>query len=138
MIHASADENAELLWGLRGGGGNFGVVTRLEFRLYPLERVVGGRLVYSGAGVHEALRYFRDVVARSPRDLSCQAELSVNESLAPTLVVAPCYTGPDADPEALRALRSAPGLVDDSTTAVLFVLLAFVSYMRWKVKPILP
>jgi FAD/FMN-containing dehydrogenase len=114
VIHASADENTELLWGLRGGGGNFGVVTGLEFRLYPLERVVGGRLVYSGAGVREALRRFRDLVARSPRDLSCQAELSLDESLAPTLVVAPCYTGPNADPEDLRTLRAAPGLVDDS------------------------
>ena len=88
------------------------MVTRLEFRLYPLERVVGGRLVYSGAGVREALRRFRDVVARSPRDLSCQAELSVDESLTPTLMIAPCYTGPKADPEDLKALRTAPGLVE--------------------------
>ena len=93
MIHASADENAELLWGLRGGGGNFGVATRLEFRLHPLERVVGGRLMYSGAGVREALRRFRDVVARSPRDLSCQAVLAVDESLAPALVVAAVLHG---------------------------------------------
>jgi FAD/FMN-containing dehydrogenase len=114
VIHASADENADLLWGLRGGGGNFGVVTRLEFRLHPLERVVGGRLVYKGEGIRQALRRFRDLAARSPRDLSCQAELSVDESLAPTLVVAPCYTGSDAEPEELRALRVAPGLVDDS------------------------
>jgi FAD/FMN-containing dehydrogenase len=113
VIHASADENADLLWGLRGGGGNFGVVTRLEFRLHPLEHVVGGLVVYSGAGVREALRRFREVAARSPRDLSCQAVLSVDASLAPTLVLAPCYTGSDADPEELRALRAAPGLVED-------------------------
>ena len=92
VIYASADENADLLWGLRGGGGNFGVVTRLEFRLHPLERVVGGALMYSGEGVREALRRFRDVAARSPRDLSCQATLTVDELLAPVLIVVPCYT----------------------------------------------
>jgi FAD/FMN-containing dehydrogenase len=113
VIHASADENADLLWGLRGGGGNFGVVTRLEFRLHPLERVVGGRLVYRGAGVREALLRFRDVVTHSPRDLSCQVSLAIDESLVPTLEIVPCYTGPDADPAELRALRSAPGLNED-------------------------
>ena len=113
VIHAGEDENAELLWGLRGGGGNFGVVTRLEFRLHPLERVVGGRLTYRGPDVREVLRRYREVVARSPRNLSCQAELSVDEALAPVLVVAPCYTGSGADPVELRALRSTPGLVDD-------------------------
>jgi FAD/FMN-containing dehydrogenase len=113
VIHTSADENADLLWGLRGGGGNFGVVTRLEFRLHPLERVVGGLLRYSGNGIRDALRRFRDLAARSPRDHSCQAVLSVDESLAPTLVLAPCYTRSDADPEELRALRAAPGLVED-------------------------
>ncbi len=121
VIHASADENAELLWGLRGGGGNFGVVTRLEFRLHPLERVVGGLLVYRGEGVREAFRHFRDLVARSPRDLSCQVVISVDHSLAPSLVVAPCYTGSDADPKELRALRSAPGLVDDGLHAHTFL-----------------
>jgi FAD/FMN-containing dehydrogenase len=113
LVHTSADENPDLLWGLRGGGGNFGVVTRLDFRLHPLERVVGGTFTYSGAGVREALHRFRDVVADSPRDLSCQVSLSVDESLAPALVVVPCYTGSDADPAELRALRSAPGLIDD-------------------------
>jgi FAD/FMN-containing dehydrogenase len=121
VIHASANENADLLWGLRGGGGNFGVVTRLEFRLHPLERVVGGLLVYRGEGVREALRRFRDLAARSPRDLSCQVVISVDHSLAPSLVVAPCYTGSDADPKELRALRSAPGLVDDGLRAHTFL-----------------
>jgi len=121
VIHTSADEHADLLWGLRGGGGNFGVVTRLEFRLHPLERVVGGLLVYRGPGVRAALRRFRDVAAGSPRDLSCQAQLSVDASLAPELVVAPCYTGADADPAELRALHAAPGLVDDSVRAHTFL-----------------
>jgi FAD/FMN-containing dehydrogenase len=121
VIHASSDENGDLLWGLRGGGGNFGVATRLEFRLHPLDRVVGGLFSYGGDGVREALRRFRDVVARSPRSVTCQAGLSVDESLAPTLVVAPCYTGLDADPEELAALRSAPGLVDDGVRAHTFM-----------------
>jgi FAD/FMN-containing dehydrogenase len=113
VVHAGLDGHAELLWALRGGGGNFGVATRLEFRLHPLDRVIGGQLAYRGKGVREALRRFRDVVAGSPADLSCQAILGVDEALEPALVVAPCYSGPDSDPAELRALRSAPGLVDD-------------------------
>jgi FAD/FMN-containing dehydrogenase len=113
QVRASEDENADLLWGLRGGGGNFGVATRLEFQLHPLERVLGGRLVYSGKGVSEALRGFRDLALRSPRDLSCGALLMVDESMEPLLIVAPCYTGPDAEPEELGALRAAAGLLDD-------------------------
>ncbi len=113
VVQASEHENAELLWGLRGGGGNFGVATRLDFRLQPLERVVGGRLLYRGPGVREALRRFREVVGRSPGDLSCQAILGVDESATPTLVVAPCYTGTGVDPEPLAALRSPPGLAQD-------------------------
>ena len=112
-VRAGEDGDGELLWGLRGGGGNFGVATRLEFRLHPVTRVVGGRLAYLGDGVGEALRVFRGIVAESPRDLSCAAELGLAESLEPALVIAPCYTGTERDPDALRALRAAPGLVDD-------------------------
>ncbi len=121
VIHAGPDENAELLWGLRGGGGNFGVATRLEFGLHRLDRVVGGVLTYGGTGVREALRRFRDVAARSPRDLSCQAALGVDESLAPALIVMPCYTGPEADPDELRKLRAAPGLLEDDVHARAFL-----------------
>jgi FAD/FMN-containing dehydrogenase len=120
-LHANRDENAELLWALRGGGGNFGVATRLEFRLHPLERVVGGRLVFAGEGVGEALRRYRDVVAGGRRDLSCGALLGVDDSLQPILIVSPCYTGTERDPEELRSLRAAPGLVADGVRTHSFI-----------------
>jgi FAD/FMN-containing dehydrogenase len=113
VVRASPGENAELLWGLRGGGGNFGVATWLEFRLYELPRVVGGLLAYEADGVRDALRLFRDLVSGSPHDLSCQAILRLDESGSPRLVVAPCYTGTSDDPESLRALRAVRGLVED-------------------------
>jgi FAD/FMN-containing dehydrogenase len=114
VVRASPDEDPELLWGLRGGGGNFGVATRLEFRLHPLERVVGGLLVFTGDGVPEAFRRFRDLATGGPLELSCSGVLELDESLEPILFIAPCYTGRDADPKELRSLRAATGLVDDS------------------------
>jgi FAD/FMN-containing dehydrogenase len=120
VVHAGPEENAHLLWALRGGGGNFGVATRLDFRVHQLSRVVGGRLEYRGDRVRDALRLFRDVAARSPRDLSCQAVLFLDDSLTPALLVAPCFTGSDA-PVQLDALRSAPGLVADDVREQTFL-----------------
>jgi FAD/FMN-containing dehydrogenase len=113
VVRAGPEENAELLWALRGGGGNFGVATRLDFRLHPLDGVVGGVLEYRGDGARDVLRVFRDIVARSPRNLSCQAVISLDESLTPAVLVAPCFTGSDGAPAELDVLRSAPGLVMD-------------------------
>jgi FAD/FMN-containing dehydrogenase len=112
-VTANREETPELLWGLRGGGGNFGVATRLTVRLHPLSTVIGGLYDYAGDGVRAALQRFREVDAEAVDDLSCQAQLTVDETLMPTLNIAPCYTGPDDDPRELRALRSAPGLVSD-------------------------
>jgi FAD/FMN-containing dehydrogenase len=120
VVRASEEENADLLWGLRGGGGNFGVVTHGEFKLHPLEKVTGGRMVYSGPGIGDVLRAYRDLVAESPRDLSCQALVALTDSLEPYLIVVPCYSG-DGEPAGLRALRSAPGLVNDGLRVHSFV-----------------
>src|SRR5262249_25034045 len=121
VVHASADENPELLWGLRGGGGNFGVATRLEYRLHPLERVLGGRLTYGGSGVSRALRGFRDLTSAAPRDLSCEAVLSLDAALMPVLIGAPCYTGSNGGSAELRRLRSLAGLADDAVRLHSFI-----------------
>jgi FAD/FMN-containing dehydrogenase len=121
VVRASADENAELLWGLRGGGGNFGVATRLKFRLHRLDRVVGGRLTFGGAGVADALRRYRDLAARAPSDLSCEVLLAVDKAVQPILIVAPCYTGSDGNPREVSEFRSLPGVIDDGVRARSFV-----------------
>ncbi len=113
VIEVSEEENAELLWGLRGGGGNFGVATRLDFRLFPLKGVVGGILQYQGGGIREALRRFRDLAAGSPVDMSCQAVIGRDEAGEPVLVVAPTYTGSGSSSAAITTLRAVPGLVAD-------------------------
>jgi hypothetical protein len=97
------------------------VVTRLEFRLQRLDRVVGGLLEFCGSAVADNLRRFRDLVASSPPDVSCQAILALDESLTPTLTVAPCYTGTDTDPGELRELRSWAGLVNDDVRSRTFI-----------------
>ncbi|MGZ8649692.1 MAG: FAD-binding oxidoreductase [Solirubrobacteraceae bacterium] len=71
IVRASEDENPELLWALRGGGGSFGVVTALELKLHPLgPEVFGGLALFGAARAHEVLRTFRDVMNDAPDELS--------------------------------------------------------------------
>ena len=120
FVRASMDENSELLWALRGGGGNFGVVTQLELRLHPVQPIIGGRLVYRGP-VGDVLRAFRDIVAEAPSDASCQAVLVLDESLRPAVAVFPCVTGQEDTQPLLDALRAIPGLVEDGVRRHSFV-----------------
>jgi FAD/FMN-containing dehydrogenase len=67
VVRASADENPELFWGLRGGGGNFGVVTEFEFELHPVGPIIAaGMLLYPRAQAREVIRNYRDFIAQAP------------------------------------------------------------------------
>jgi FAD/FMN-containing dehydrogenase len=71
VIRASATEHADLFWALRGGGGNFGVVTRFEFRLHPVgPEVLSGLIVYPLAQAQEVLRQYRDFMLEAPDELT--------------------------------------------------------------------
>lgn len=70
LRRASATENSDLFWGLRGGGGNFGVVTALEFDLFPVATIYGGGITYPSEHAREALRFFRDWTKTVPDDMT--------------------------------------------------------------------
>ena len=70
LLHATPDENAELYWGLRGGGGNFGVVTNFEFQLHPMQReVVAGNIVFPMSEAKSILNFYADYAAIAPDEL---------------------------------------------------------------------
>ena len=69
LVHASEDDHADLFWALRGGGGNFGVVTDFEFRLHPISMIYGGPIFYEAARARDVLQAFKTYFADAPRDL---------------------------------------------------------------------
>lgn len=74
LIHASADENPDLFWALRGGGGNFGVVTEFEYKLHPIGPLVtGGMIAYRAADAAIMLEWWRERMAQAPDDLQIVA-----------------------------------------------------------------
>jgi FAD/FMN-containing dehydrogenase len=86
FVRASEDENADLFWGLRGGGGNFGVVTDFRFRLHPLgPQVMAGATFWSMDDAERVLHFYRDWLADSPDELMT----IVVQRLAPPLPVVP-------------------------------------------------
>jgi FAD/FMN-containing dehydrogenase len=86
VVRASASENPDLFWALRGGSGNFGVVTRFEFRLHPVgPGVLSGLIVYPLAAAKSVLQKYREFVAQAPDELTVWAVLR----LAPPLPFLP-------------------------------------------------
>ena len=117
LVTASEQENPDLFWALRGGGGNFGVVTSFEFRLHPVETVSGGP-IFDPAGVSaDILAFYRDFVASAPRELGlffgyheAPPAPFVPEALVghKACMIQTCWTGDIGEAEAiLKPIREA-------------------------------
>ena len=107
VLTASAAENADLFWALRGGGGNFGVVTSFEFQAHPVHTVLGGLLLYPRDAAVPVLRNFRDFIQNAPDELTAYAVLLHGPDGAPLVATVPCYCGDLAEGErVLKPLRA--------------------------------
>ena len=97
---ASATENADLFWAVRGGGGNFGVVTNFEFRLHPMRTLYAGMLVFPGPQAAQVLRRYREVAESAPDELTVFAALMTSPDGHPITAIFPAYNGPLSKAEA--------------------------------------
>src|SRR5436190_4955799 len=70
FVKADADENSDLFWALRGGGGNFGVVTAFTFKLHPIDIIYGGPMLYELSETADVMKWYRDFIPAAPDDLN--------------------------------------------------------------------
>ncbi|MFD4422965.1 FAD-binding oxidoreductase [Agromyces sp. NPDC058484] len=116
IVHASTDDHPDLFWALRGGGGNFGVVSSFRFALHPVgPTVMAGPVFWAAANTTDVLRFYRDFIADAPDELGTIVRLGTIPPLPlvdrdlrfrPAIAVVSCYAGPvEAGERALRAIR---------------------------------
>ena len=108
VVRASEQENADLFWGLRGGGGNFGVVSWLEYRLHPVGPVTSGLVANPISHAQDVLRFYREVTRSLPDELTLFAGLlhAPDGSGAPLVAIIACHCGSPAEAEAaLRPIK---------------------------------
>ncbi len=123
FLTANATQNQDLFWGVRGGGGNLGVVTSFEFQVHPVSTVLAGLVIHPIARAKEALQFWRDYAATAPEELTDGAVLlnappapflPKEAHGAPVVSVYGVYTGPiDAGEQVIQPLREfGPPLAD--------------------------
>lgn len=118
LLQASADENQDLFWALRGGGGNFGVVTSFEYRLHPVGPVLGGEIVFPLDQAKKVVRFYRDWSTAAPDELRADVTL-LSGPQGPALAVIVCYCGGiDEGEKLLQPLRACGSPIADSIAAV--------------------
>jgi FAD/FMN-containing dehydrogenase len=107
FLTASPDEHADLFWGVRGGGGNFGIVTSFEYQLHPVGPVLGGMTLYDLSQAKEVLRFFREFSAGCPDELSTEAAFLTGPDGTRMVAIVVCYCGAVAEGEkVLQPLRT--------------------------------
>jgi len=121
LLRASEDENDDLFWALRGGGGNFGVATSLEFRLHPVGNIVGGPIFFELDAAADVMAFYRQYIAEAPEELGAFFMFQIapplpfipEERHGDTLCgVVTCWSGPESDAAAvLKPLRDAGPVV---------------------------
>ena len=94
LVTASENENADLFWGLRGGGGNFGVVTSLEYRLHPVPEIFAAGAFHPIDRAPEALRFFREFTSSASEEVTTFAILMTTPDGTPMVASLACYAGP--------------------------------------------
>src|ERR687893_2316288 len=114
LLTASDEENEDLFWGIRGGGGNLGVVT-FEYQLHPVGPVLGGGLRYSTAEARDFLRFYHEFASTCPDELSTAVSLGQAPDGSVVAGVAVCYCGPiETGERVLRPLRTFGSPLEDS------------------------
>jgi hypothetical protein len=124
VLHVTAEHHADLLWGLRGGGGNFGVVTSFTYRLHPVGPVLAGWLSYPSSMAADAIRFHHQFLADAPDELSTSVSLGVDSAGAPVASIGVCWCGDhDEGMVALRSLREFGPPAQDTIVPTSYVAL---------------
>jgi len=117
-LHASKNENADLFWALRGGGGNFGAVTAFEFRAHPSPRTIGGAVVFAFQNPRELLRAYADFSAAASDEFFAMVDIVPTPEGQRVMVVEVCHCGDDPQAEReLATLRKIGTVVNDTVRA---------------------
>ena len=108
LLTASATDNSDLFWGLRGGGGNLGVATSFEYQLHPVgPTILGGMALYPLAKAKEVLRFYREFSKSAPDELTTYAGILNPPDSDTVAAVICCYCGPlDKGEEVIRPLKA--------------------------------
>ena len=106
FLTASAEQNPDLFWGLRGGGGNFGIVTSFEYQLHPLAPVLAGMVIHPISEAKAVLRFYRDFCRSCPDEMLAAAALMTSPDGAPVAVIIAAHIGDlDAGERLMAPLR---------------------------------
>lgn len=119
VVTADATQNEDLFWGLRGGGGNFGVVTSFEYRAHKVKRVLGGMIVHPLSAAQELFRVYREFMMEAPEALTAYCGMLTAPDGTPTASILACYCGdPSTGEKVLKPLRDFGSPLDDTVADI--------------------